>query len=98
MRQSSNQASKQVSKCFYHRGTRENDRVHGVGKYWRFAQVCQPWREAHKYFLCVLDRSPLFLCDKNTYFLRFLPVIPYSDKIVRLGLIEIPPASILSPL
>src|SRR5580658_2704227 len=64
----------QVSKCFYHRGTRENDRVHRVGKWLRFARsLIKFLREAPKSLLLrALGRSPLFLCDKNAFLLDCL--------------------------
>ena len=58
----------QESKCFYHRGTRKNDRVHGEGKWLRFARSLTRFlREAPKSLpLRALGRSSLFLCDRNT--------------------------------
>jgi hypothetical protein len=64
---------RQSSKCFYHRGTRENDRARRADKFGRFARcVVRLLREAPESLLLrVLRRPPLFLRDKNTYFLAF---------------------------
>jgi hypothetical protein len=62
-------ARKQVRRRFYHRGTRKDDRVHGVGKWLRFARCFVGLlREAlQSLLLRVLNRASLFLCDKNTF-------------------------------
>jgi hypothetical protein len=71
IKQSSNQAIKQSSnqarKRFYHRGARENDRVHGEASILALrARIRSNFaRSATTCLLCGLDRSPLFLCDKN---------------------------------
>jgi hypothetical protein len=43
--------------------------------FWRFAQVYRPTREAYEIFLCVLGRSPLFLCDKNICLILFFYIM-----------------------
>ena len=64
----------QARKCFPHRGTRENDRVHRVGKWLRFARSLVKFsREALKSLLLrALGRSPLFLCEENAFLLDCL--------------------------
>jgi len=58
----------QVRTCFYPSGTKENDRFHRPGKWLRVARSLTKFlREApNSLLLCALDRSPFFLCVKNT--------------------------------
>jgi hypothetical protein len=68
------QTIKQVRRCFYHKGTRKDNRVHRIGKWLRFARsLIKFLREAPKYLILrALYRSPLFLCDKNAFLLDYL--------------------------